>query len=104
MTDDVVTLDNTAAGEMLNEVTAGGKVPTDEVTAGDKVPTDEVTAGGKVPTDEVTAGGKVPTDEVAARVIVWSGILQHNSGSILNPLHVAHHQIVNVFYYICSAM
>ena len=29
---DVITPDNTAAGEMLNEVTAGDKVPTDKMT------------------------------------------------------------------------
>ena len=44
LTDDVVTPDNATVGEMLNEVTEGGKVPTAEATTIGKVPADEVTA------------------------------------------------------------
>ena len=73
LTDDVVTPDNATAGEMLNEVTEGGKVPTAEVTTSGKVPADEVTARGRMPTDETTAGSSGKSAARAQRLVRAAG-------------------------------
>ena len=69
LADDVVTPDNATAGEMVNEVTEGGKVPTAEVTTSGKVPADEVTARGRVPTHETTAGSSAKSAARAQRLV-----------------------------------